>query len=716
MPSLLHHVVCRDCGFEMAPNPSLTSCEHCGSGWLMARYDYAAAKEIWQEKLIGRDASFWRYEELLLIDNPGHEVSMGEGWTPLIHTTKLHHELKIKHLYIKDERQSATGSFKDRQAAIEVALLKQANVSEYVLSSTGNKAAAYAAYCARAGIRLWIFLTSMVPSEKLRELGLYGAEVVKIAGTYDQAKKVAHDFAARRNLPIEHGSKSMACLDGMKTIAFEIAEQLSRLEPLENGKWRAPDWYIQAVSGGIGPIAVWQGFNELYEMGLIDKLPKLAIVQAEGCSPMVDSWERNLEKAEPVVPRTRIAVLATGDPGKSYEVLRAACLQNGGTMVTASDGDTFRTMRRLARAEGYSMEPATAVAFAGLEKLVERGTIKPDDYVVVNCSGHTFPAEKHVLEDQYVLDLQLGQAEGQSEANTSFKIEEGLDAALAHLDEQVTTVVIIDDNPQDSRLIRRLLQSYKNYRVFEANNPRDGLDLVKQRKPDLIVSDLTMPDIDGFSLLEALKSDPETRDIPVVVVSAKTLTPEERTFLERRATSLWQKGNFNTRELVAHVVSTLGVESHEETDPETPIQTTVGQVTQGVKSVLSNVGYTTVLVIDDNRRDSRLIRRILESTKKYQVYEAYSGEEALVLLEEHLPRLIVLDVMLPDTDGVSLMKEIKGNERYAHIPVVVLTAKTLTEKEKQAFREHGCSIWLKPTLDRQALVAHVDTMISDTKH
>src|SRR5690606_31980886 len=144
--------------------------------------------------------------------------------------------------------------------------------------------------------------------------------------------------------------------------------------------------------------------------------------------------------------------------------------------------------------------------------------------------------------------------------------------------------------------------------------------------------------------------------------------------------------------------------------------TTVGQVTQGVKSVLSNVGYTTVLVIDDNRRDSRLIRRILESTKTYQVYEAYSGEEALVLLEEHLPRLIVLDVMLPDTDGVSLMKEIKGNERYAHIPVVVLTAKTLTEKEKQAFREHGCSIWLKPTLDRQALVAHVDTMISDTKH
>ncbi|KAB2852075.1 MAG: pyridoxal-phosphate dependent enzyme, partial [Anaerolineae bacterium] len=336
--------------------------------------------------------------------------------------------------------------------------------------------------------------------EKLRELGLYGAEVVKIAGTYDQAKKVAQDFAERRNLYLDPGTTAIPGKEGLKTIAFEIAEQLARYAPTVDGKWRAPDWYIQAVSGGIGPIGIWKGFQELMRMGLIDKMPKLGIIQVEGCAPMVEAWKLGKDEAEPVTPRTRISVLATGDPGRGYKILRQACLETGGTMISANDGAAFRAMRRLARSEGLSMEPAASVAFAGLEQLVAEGLLKPEEFIVVNCSGHTFPAEKHVLEDEYVLDLQLGHPEGEMAATN--KIEEGLGAALAKLDEQVTTVVIIDDNPQDSRLIRRLLQNHKNYRVFEANNPLDGLDLVRQRKPDLVVSDLTMPEMDGFTLLE----------------------------------------------------------------------------------------------------------------------------------------------------------------------------------------------------------------------
>lgn len=712
MPSLLTHIVCQDCGSEMDPDPLTTHCQECGSSWIVPRYDYGAAGKLWQTELLGRETSLWRYEELLPFDDPGHGVSMGEGWTPLVRANRLQRELQLNNLYIKDERQGPTGSFKDRQAVLGVAALRHAGVDEFVLASTGNKAAAYAAYCARAGIRLWIFLTSMVPNEKLRELGLYGAEVVKIAGTYDQAKKVATDFAERRGLRRELGARGIPSLAGMKTIAFEIAEQLSRLEPLPDGKWRVPDWYIQSVSGGIGPIAVWHGFRELYAMGLTDRMPRLAIVQVEGCSPMVQAWQQNLEEAAPVIPHTRIAVLATGVPGRAYKVLREACLETGGTMVSVDDGAAFRAMRRVARAEGYSMEPATAVAFAGLEKLVNEGFLYPEDLVVINCSGHTFPAEKHVLEDQYVLDLQLGQEDPDSPVSS--QIEEGLDAALAHLDEQVTTVVIIDDNPQDSRLIRRLLQSYKNYRVFEANDARDGFDLVKQRKPDLVVSDLTMPDMDGFELLEAFKNDPETRDIPVMVVSAKTLTQEERSRLEGMVNSLWQKGSFNTRELVDHVVHTLGVEDEEDQSPSTPIQTTVAQLTNGVRTVLDNVGYSTVIVIDDNRRDARLVRRILEATKRYQVLEAYSVQEAWQLLEENLPRLIVLDLILPDGDGMSLMQEIKRDERYADIPVVVLTAKSLTEEEKRTFQEYDCTVWLKLSLNRQALVAHVDALLSKT--
>lgn len=717
MSSLLKHIVCRDCGHQMPPDPLTKACTECGSQWLISEYDTAQAKEIWlSETFRQRESSLWRYAELLPTDDPGFEVSMGEGWTPLVRAARLQKEMGLSNLWIKDERQSPTSCFKDRQAVLNVAHYKKSGIEEVVLASTGNKATAFAAYCARAGIRPWIFLTSAVPNEKLRELGLYGAEVVKIAGTYDQAKKVSKDFAARRNLLLEGGAKSILSQDGMKTLAFEIAEQLGRYAPPENGKWRVPDWYIQAVSGGIGPIAVWQGFKELLAMGLIDHLPKIGVIQVEGCSPMVAAWEQDKEEAEPVVPRTRIAVLATGDPGHSYTLLRKVCKDGGGTMVSVTDGETFRAMRRMARVEGYSMEPATAVAFAGLEKLVQSGVIKPDEHVVVNCSGHTFPAEKHVLEDQYVLDLQLGQSEEHAEAVAHRSIEEGLESALASLDEQVTTVVIIDDNPQDSRLIRRLLQSYKNYRVFEANDPRDGLELIKQRKPDLIVSDLTMPDLDGFELIDALKADPTIRDIPVVVISAKTLSPEERQKLESQTESLWQKGNFNTRELVDHVVHTLGVENGDEApSADTPVTTTVGQIASGMQQMIEQITPSTVLVIDDNRRDARLVRRILESTKRYQVIEAYTAEEGRKLIQEQPPRLVVLDVLLPDLNGLTLLEELRNDEAFTNIPVVVLTAKELTADEKAGFERLKCSIWYKLQLDRQQLVDHVDKIVNTAK-
>ncbi len=149
----------------------------------------------------------------------------------------------------------------------------------------------------------------------------------------------------------------------------------------------------------------------------------------------------------------------------------------------------------------------------------------------------------------------------------------------------MTTVVVIDDNPQDSRLVRRLLQAHKNYRVFEVNNPLDGLDLVRQRKPDLIVMDLTMPDLDGFSLLESFKNDPEVANIPVVVISAKTLTPADRARLEGRAESLWQKGAFNTRELVQHVVQTLGGDLDD--TPEELTEATNGQVVTASKEAIT---------------------------------------------------------------------------------------------------------------------------------
>ncbi len=689
--SLFTYVVCSKCNHQMPPDPMLTQCTACGNAWLDARYDYAAVR--WPSVLAKRAPSMWRYQELLPLLDARQRVSIGEGFTPLVRAEGLQSALNHPNLFIKDERQSPTGSFKDRQGSLSVSILRQLGIRECVLASTGNAAAAYAAYCARAGIKLWIFLTSMAPAEKMRELGLYGAEVVKVTGTYDEAKKIAADFAERRGLYFDRGAKAVPGKESMKTIAFEIAEQLG-LELADGERWIVPDWYVQAVSGGIGPLGVMKGFRELQQMGLIDRIPKLAVIQVAGCAPMVEAFKAGQSTAKAVTPNTRITVLSTGDPGLSYTMLYEIIQQTGGTMESADDGEAFRAMRRVARIEGFSVEPATAVAFAGLEKLLASGQIRPTETVLLNCSGHTFPAEKHILEDQYVLDLELGGSGAQA--------SEGLSAALERLDEQIKTVVVIDDNPQDSRLIRRLLQAHKNYRVFESNNPIDGFELVKQRQPGLVITDLTMPQMDGFTLLEKLKGDPETASIPVVVVSAKTITPADERRLNGRQESLWQKGNFNTRELVDHVVSTL--------NDTIPVQTKSAPTAAPVAKPEPIVAAHTVMIVDDNARDSRLVRRILESEKRYKVIEVHDAASALKLMRESPPDLVLLDLILPDLSGFDVLEQMRGTPELQTIPVIIVTAKDLTRAERA--RLGDASLWHKANLDRRHLLKSVEEVLT----
>jgi threonine synthase len=691
-------VMCLGCGHRMSPDPMLTKCDQCGHVWLDAIYELAQVR--WPAALQRRPASLWRYAELLPISDVSRCVSLGEGFTPLVRADGLSREWNHPNLFIKDERQSPTASFKDRQGALSVSLLRTMGITECVLASTGNAAAAYAAYCARAGIKLWIFLTSMAPAEKMRELGLYGAEVVKVTGTYDEAKQIAADFAARRGLYFDRGAKAVIGKESMKTIAYEIAEQLG-LEQADDDsddlpRWIAPDWYIQAVSGGIGPLGVMKGFRELHQMGLIDHIPKLGIVQVEGCSPMVQAFRANKSTADAVIPNTRITVLSTGDPGHSYTMLYETIQQHGGTMIAVDDGEAFRVMRKVARLEGFSVEPAAAVAFAGLEKLITSGQIRTDETVILNCSGHTFPAEKHILEDQYVLDLELGGT-----------AREGLSAALERLDEQIKTVVVIDDNPNDSRLIRKLLQAYKNYRVFEANNPVEGFELIKQRQPGLIISDLTMPGMDGFSLLDKLKADPDTAHIPVVVVSAKNITHADERRLAGRQQSLWQKGNFNTRALVDHVVSTLNdtvpVRVTPSTAPLKPADTPP-KVAQD-----SGENRRRVLVVDDNPPDARLIRRILEAERRYEVTVVGSGAEALQVLQDNLPELIMLDLMMPDMSGFDLVERLHADRKLATIPVIIVTAKDVSSAERAALGD--VTLWHKANLDRRRLLQSVESVL-----
>lgn len=706
-------VTCLECGHKMAFHPGLSLCPACRGVWLDASYDYDAVAEIWQAGLHGRVNSLWRYAELLPILHTEDIISMGEGQSPLIRATKLQKRLEHPAIFIKDERQSPTISFKDRQAAVAVTAMREAGIQECVLASTGNAAAAYAAYCARADIKLWIFLTSLVMADKMREAALYGAEVVKVTGTYDQAKKVAADFAARRKIHFDKGAKAIPGKESMKTIAFEIASELARqLPPLpppysppSRGGWRAPDWYIQAVSGGIGPLGVLKGFEELYRMRLIDRVPKIGVVQVKGCSPMVQAFMAGKSKADTVVPETRITVLATGDPGLAYDLLYQANQKYGGYMLDVADEEAFAAMRLLAKSEGISVEPATAVAFAGLDKMFEQGLIKQDEIVVVNCSGHTFPVEKYIMDEESLLDVQLDPAV----ASVGVPID-GLGAALKRLDEQVTTIVVIDDNPMDSRLIRRLLQAKKPYRIFEANGALEGLQIIRERLPDLVISDLTMPEMDGFTLLEELKNDPNTAKIPVIVVSAKDLTPEDEKRLAGQTSSIWLKGAFSTRDLVEHVVGTLSsAESELPLDPPREPEKTQ----EVAESTYASPELKKVVLVEDNPMDARLISRILQMSRPLVIKQVQAGREAIKVIKEEEPDLIILDLIIPDMSGFQILQELKRDRKLDAIPVVVITSKDLSEAEKQLLiSNHVSSTWQKGKLDREKLIAHLKSQLS----
>lgn len=543
-------IKCLDCGHNAPYYPTSVTCPKCNSQWREAEYDYEMIGKTLRAKLAKRRPGLWRFRELLPVRNPNIGLSLGEGGTPLIRAVNLGMMLGCPNIYIKDERQGPTSSFKDRQASVTIAALKEAGITEMVAASTGNVAIAYSAYASRAGMKLWAFVTSLVPAVKMREIALYGSQVIKITGSYDQCKQVASEFARQRRLYQDMGARTITSIEAMKTIAFEIAEQLTAIQDPEaevDAPWKTPDWYVQAISGGMGPLGVYKGFREMKQMGWTDKIPAFAPIQAEGCAPMVNSWKKGLEKAEPVsTPMTRIETLATGDPGRSYEFLREYVNSTHGVFESVPDEDAFRAMHVLAKMEGISAEPAAGVAFAGLFKLIRAGIIKPSDTVVVNCTGHTMPADPSILGDNWSRDVKLPTVEETP--------QEGLLSALSQVaPERFPKIAIVEDTMEARRLIRRILQSQGNFTIMEATNGREGLELIQRELPDLVVLDLMMPEMDGFTVIQALRANPETAVIPVIVATAKELTVDEKNRLGGQIQALLQKGDFLNDEFLEEV-------------------------------------------------------------------------------------------------------------------------------------------------------------------
>jgi len=545
---------CSNCGTQTSLHNFKGACPTCGETIVEARYEMNNIDvKNWLAALKNRKSSLWRYHEVMPIYDTTNIISLNEGATPLIKSEALGAALGLKNLYIKDERQGPTGSFKDRQATVAISALKEMGVDEVVVASTGNVAIAYSAYGARAGIKLWAFFPRLTPNDKMREAALYGAEIIKTTGNYDQTKLLAAQFARAKGVFLDKGIKSVAAIEAMKTMAYEIAEQLG--EELEGGqRWRSPDWFLQGVSGGMGPIGVGKGFREMQDMGIIDKLPAFGMIQSAGCAPMVEAFERGQRVATPIEDsKTIIATLATGDPGRAYEILYDYVQENGGHFTAATDEEAFNAIRVLARHDGISVEPATGVTFAGLFKLVRQGVIKPDDVVVVNCSGHTLPVEKTILGDQWQKLVDLAPQEG-----PALPPEEGLVSALEqHAEGHDKQIVVIEDNEAAARLMSRILEARNDTDVHLAHNGAAGIELIRRIHPDLVITDLMMPDVDGFKVIEMMKEDPDLQQIPIVVVTAKELTVREREQLDTQVDMLLQKGSFIDDAFIENLIDRL---------------------------------------------------------------------------------------------------------------------------------------------------------------
>ncbi len=347
--------------------------------WVRYHLDRVRAA-VTPEVIATRPPNLWRYRELLPLPLDAEPVTLGEGMTPLLRCDRLGTQLGLKNLWVKDESQLPTGSFKSRGMTAAISLAKWLGVKRVALPTAGNAGGAAAAYAARAGMECFVFMPADTPVVNQFEPYLYGAKAFRVNGLINDCGKIVKDGAERMGWFDLSTLKEPYRLEGKKTMGLEIAEQLG---------WRLPDVILYPTGGGTGLIGMWKAFAELVELGWIPrgKLPRLYSVQAEGCAPIVrafDQGERFAElfpNAATVASGLRVPV-AVGD-FMMLDAIRAS----GGKAVAGREATIGDWMRRGSSAEGISVCPETAVCFDVLEGLIARGEVKPHEEVVVFNTG-----------------------------------------------------------------------------------------------------------------------------------------------------------------------------------------------------------------------------------------------------------------------------------------------------------------------------------------
>ena len=393
--SFLTHLDCPRCG-RTHDADRLTGLCTCGSP-LLARYDLDGVRSaVTPAALAARPETLWRYHELLPVRDPANIVGFGEGMTPLLPMPRLAAAVGVRELWMKDDGQLPTGTFKARGAAVGVSRAAELGVRSVAMPTNGNAGAAWAAYCARAGLRSLIVMPVDAPEVNRAECVVVGAELHLVDGLISDAGRLVGQAVASDDSLFDASTlKEPYRIEGKKTIGLEIAEQLG---------WRVPDVIVFPTGGGVGLAGIAKGLRELRQLGWIgEAMPRLVAVQAAGCAPIVAAFERQADHTEPWPDaRTEAFGLTVPDPLGGALVLEAIRATSG-TAVAVTDEQLLASQRQAARAEGIWACPEGAACFAAVAQLRRTGWLAESDEVVVVNTGaglkypETAPADLPVL-------------------------------------------------------------------------------------------------------------------------------------------------------------------------------------------------------------------------------------------------------------------------------------------------------------------------------
>ncbi len=372
-----YSLVCIECGREYEREDVYT-CE-CG-GLLEVRLEDVDVNF----KLDGKDLRVWKYGCLLPVRIK--PVSLREGGTPLYKCERIGREVGCK-VYVKHEGANPSGSFKDRGMTVGVTKAIELGKKAVACASTGNTSASMAMYAAKAGLKAYVLLPAgKVALGKVAQALMHGAKVIGIKGNFDQALALVRKICAMQGFYLLNSVNPFR-LEGQKTIAYEIVDELGFV----------PDRVILPVGNAGNISAIWKGFKELKWLGLIDSLPKMIGVQAEGANPIYKAVKEGKDDIEPVLnPETIATAIRIGQPVNAKKALMAI-YESKGTAVQVSDEEITKAQKDLASMEGVGVEPASAASIAGLRKLAEDGEIERDETVVCITTGHLLKDPEAVL-------------------------------------------------------------------------------------------------------------------------------------------------------------------------------------------------------------------------------------------------------------------------------------------------------------------------------